>query len=169
MGVLLEKVCQGKVYPEMHSFLGKALLLILTLTALLVPAPGPTFAEGILPDGCLGNLSDNQVVVYYFHRKFRCQSCEVLESTLQNTLQVSYADHFGAGRLAVCVVNLDDPVNRHYLEQFEIFSNSVVIVEKRGGKVLRFKTVESIWDVSEDGDAISHLLQTEVAGFLPES
>ena len=153
----------------MHSFLGKALLLILTLAALLVPAPGPAFAEGILPDGCLGNLSDNQVVVYYFHRKFRCQSCEVLESTLQNTLQVSYADHFGTGRLAMCVVNLDDPVNHHYLEQFEIFSNSVVIVEKRGGKVLRFKTVESIWDVSEDGDAISHLLQTEVAGFLPES
>ena len=153
----------------MHSFLGKALLLILTLAALLVPAPGPAFAEGILPDGCLGNLSDNQVVVYYFHRKFRCQSCEVLESTLQNTLQVSYADHFGTGRLAMCVVNLDDPVNRHYLDQFKIFSNSVVIVEKRGGKVLRFKTVESIWDVSEDGDAISHLLQTEVAGFLPES
>ena len=153
----------------MHSLLGKALLLILTLAALLVPAPGPAFAEGILPDGCLGNLSDNQVVVYYFHRKFRCQSCEVLESTLQNTLQVSYADHFGTGRLAMCVVNLDDPVNHHYLEQFEIFSNSVVIVEKKGGKVLRFKTVESIWDVSEDGDAISHLLQTEVAGFLPES
>ena len=153
----------------MHSFLGKALLLILTLAALLVPAPGSAFAEGILPDGCLGNLSDNQVVVYYFHRKFRCQSCEVLESTLQNTLQVSYSEHFGTGRLAMCVVNLDDPVNHHYLEQFEIFSNSVVSVEKRGGKVLRFKTVESIWDVSEDGDAISHLLQTEVAGFLPES
>ena len=153
----------------MTTFRLMALLLTLILAGFLFPAPGPVYAEPILPDGCLGNLSDSQVIVYYFHRKFRCQSCEVLESTLQNTMQVTYADHFGAGRLAMCVVNLDDPVNRHYFEQFEIFSNSVVIVEKKEGNVLRFKTVESIWDVSEDRDAISQLLQTEVAGFLPES
>ena len=153
----------------MTTFRLMALLLTLILAVLLFPAPGPVFAESILPDGCLGNLSDNQVIVYYFHRKFRCQSCEVLESTLQSTMQVTYADHFGTGRLAMCVVNLDDPNNRQYLEQFEIFSNSVVIVEKRGGNILRFKTVESIWDVSEDGEAISHLLQAEVEGFLPES
>jgi two-component SAPR family response regulator len=64
---------------------------------------------------------------------------------------------------------VDEPENKHYIEKFEIFSNAVVIVEKKGGSVSRYKAVESIWDVSEDKDAISHLLQTEVAGFLPES
>jgi hypothetical protein len=145
------------------------LFCTLLLASVLVPAAGPVFAEGPLPDGCLGNLNDNQVIVYYFHRKFRCQSCEVLESTLQNTMQITYADHFGAGKLAMCIVNVDDPENRHYLEKFEIFSNSVVIVEKNNGVVLRFKNLESIWDISQDRDAITHLLQTEVAEFLPES
>jgi hypothetical protein len=153
----------------MTTFRLMVLLSSLLLAALLIPAPGPVLADGILPDGCLGNLSDNQVVVYYFHRKFRCQSCEVLETTLQNTLQVTYADHFGAGRLAMCIINLDDPENMHYLEQFEIFSNSIIIVEKKSGIVSRYKNLESIWEVSEDRDAISHLLRTEVAGFLPES
>ena len=141
----------------------------LLLAALLAPVPTPASADGILPDGCLGNLSDNQVVVYYFHRKFRCQSCEVLESTLHNTLQATYADYFGAGRLAICVINVDAPENRHYLEKFEIFANTVIIVEKIDGIVSRYKAVESIWEVPDDKDALSHLLQTEVAGFLPES
>jgi len=146
------------------------LLSILLLAALLVPPPGPALAaDVILPDGCLGNLSDNQVVVYYFHRKFRCQSCEVLESTLLSTLQVIYADHFGAGRLAMCIINVDEPENRYYLDQFEIISNSIVIVEKRSGAVSRYKNLVSIWDISQDRDAIAHMLQTEVAGFLPES
>jgi hypothetical protein len=145
------------------------LLSTLLLAALLVPAPGPALADGILPDGCLGNLNDNQVVVYYFHRKFRCQSCEVLESTLMNTMQVTYSNHFGAGRLAMCIINVDDPENRHYLEQFEILSNSIVIVEKKSGVILRYKNLESIWDVSEDREAVTQLLQTEVSDFLPES
>ena len=153
----------------MTTFRLMVLLSTLLLAALLVPAPGPALADSILPDGCLGNLNDNQVVVYYFHRKFRCQSCEVLESTLMSTIQVTYSNHFGAGRLAMCIINVDDPENRFYLEQFEILGNSIVIVEKRGGVVSRYKNLESIWDVSEDRDAVTQLLRTEVAGFLSES
>ena len=153
----------------MTTFRLMVLLSTLLLAALLVPAPGPALADSILPDGCLGNLNDNQVVVYYFHRKFRCQSCEVLESTLMSTIQVTYSNHFGAGRLAMCIINVDDPENRFYLEQFEILGNSIVIVEKRGGVVSRYKNLESIWDVSEDRDAITQLLENEVGGFLSES
>ena len=153
----------------MNAFRLIVFFATLLLAALLVPAPGPALADSILPDGCLGNLNDNQVIVYYFHRKFRCQSCEVLESTLLNTMQITYSDHFGAGKLAMCIINVDDPENRHFLEQFEIFSNSIVIVEKKGGVISRYKNLESIWDVSQDRDAITQLLQTEMAGFLPES
>jgi hypothetical protein len=153
----------------MTAFRVTVFFATILLAALLVPTPGPVFAEGPLPDGCLGNLTENQVVVYYFHRKFRCQSCEVLESTLLNTMQVTYADHFGAGKLAMCIINVDDPENRHYLEKFEIFSNSIVIVEKKSGAVSRYKNLESIWDISQDQNAITLLLQTEVAGFLSES
>ena len=153
----------------MTTFRLMVFLSTLLLAALLVPAPGPALADSILPDGCLGNLNDNQVVVYYFHRKFRCQSCEVLESTLLNTMQVTYSNQFGAGRLAMCIINVDDPENRHFLEQFQIISNSIVIVEKKSGVILRYKNLASIWDVAEDRDAITHLLRNEVAEFLPES
>jgi hypothetical protein len=153
----------------MTTFRLMVLFGTLLLAVLLIPAPGPVLADGILPDGCLGNLNGNQVVVYYFHRKFRCQSCEILESTLQSTIQVTYANHFGSGKLAMCVINVDDPENRHYLEQFQILSNSIVIVEKKSGVVLRYKNLESIWDISENRDAITQMLQTEVGEFLPES
>jgi hypothetical protein len=69
----------------------------------------------------------------------------------------------------MCVINVDDPENRHYLEQFEVLSNSIVIVQKKSGVVSRYKNLESIWDVSQDREAITQILRTEVAGFLPES
>jgi hypothetical protein len=164
----IDGINQGDIKTEMTS--SRQLILIAFLLGfLLVPHPGSVSADSFLSDGCTGVLQSNQVVVYYFHRKFRCQSCEVLESTLQNTMRASYAKHFGAGRLAMCVVNLDEPENRHYLDQFGILSNSVVLVEKRGGTVSRFKNLEAIWEISENRDAIDHMLRTEMARFLPES
>jgi hypothetical protein len=69
----------------------------------------------------------------------------------------------------MCIINVDEPENRHYLEQFEILSNSIVIVERKSGAVARYKNLESIWDVAEDREAITQILRSEVAGFLPES
>lgn len=153
----------------MMTFRLIVLIFTLSLAALLLPAPGFVLAEDILPDGCLGNLNENQVIVYYFHRKFRCEPCQTLESTLQETLKTSYNDYFGAGMLAMCVVNVDEPENSHYLEQFEILSNTVIVVEKRDGDVSRFESVEEVWDVSEDREAISRLLRKAVDEFLKGS
>ena len=137
----------------------------------VLPAPGvgTALAGDILPDGCLGNLTDDQVVVYYFHRKFKCGSCEVIESTLQTAIEARYGSQFKDGRLAMCVVNIDDPANRDYLEKFELLSTSLVIVQKSNGTVLQYKHLDSIWDVSQDREAITHLLQSELAKYLGES
>jgi hypothetical protein len=144
------------------------ILIPLTLVVLMAPGPGPAYADDILPDGCLGNLTDNQVVVYYFHRKFKCGSCEVIESTLQKALEARYAPYFMDGRLAMCVVNIDDPENRYFLEQYKLISTTLVIVQKSKGSVARFKHLDAVWDISEDPDAISHLLQEEVSKYLQE-
>ena len=69
----------------------------------------------------------------------------------------------------MCVVDVDAPENRHYLDRFDIFSNTVIIVESKGGNIFRFKAVEAIWDAPEDKDAISQLLRTAVDEFLSES
>ena len=135
----------------------------------VIPVTGIAQAGDILPDGCLGNLTDDQVVVYYFHRKFKCGSCEVVETTLQEALESFYGPHFRDGRLAMCVVNIDDPANREFLDRFELLSTSLVVVKKRKGEVAQYKHLDSIWDVSEDREAISEILKTEVSLYLSES
>jgi hypothetical protein len=153
-----------------------ALILMILPMGFITPGINPTVAPGagiaqaddILPDGCLGNLTDDQVVVYYFHRKFKCGSCEVVEATLQGALETFYGPLFRDGRLAMCVVNIDDPSNREFLDRFELLSTSLVIVKKKRGQVARYKHLDGIWDVSKDSDAISNILKTEVSSYLSE-
>lgn len=150
------------------------------LTLLLLFAAAVGFFSGAIPvlhaeqhtsltDGCRGNLSDDQVVVYYFHRKFRCPSCLIVESTLHETLDKHFSEDLAGGRLAACVVNVDEKENRHYVEEFRILFNSVIIVDKRGGTAHRFKNIEKVWDIYQDREATTQLFRDEIEPFLPGS
>ncbi|UCG38262.1 MAG: hypothetical protein JSV00_08710 [bacterium] len=142
---------------------------ILLLAALMTPSPMHALAESTLPDGCLGTLQENQIVIYYFHRKFRCQACGPLEETLRAMVQGRYEQQFRTGVLAMCVINLDEPENRHFLDDFRLLSNSLVIAEKRKGVVQRFTNLEAIWDITEGTEAIAGFLHREVSRYLPGS
>lgn len=138
------------------------------LLLLLLAAPVPVSAYNILPEGCLGQLTDDQVVVYYFTRKFRCQSCETLEKTILETVREYYSRPFTEGRLAMCVINVDDPSNRHYLDEFEILSNTLYIVEKKGGAVHRSRNLYEVWEIFEDAEAVRKLFTTGLGEYLAE-
>ena len=146
-------------------------LLIAATFAFFSGAVPATYAEqpASLTDGCKGILSDDQIVVYYFHRKFRCPSCLIVESTLHETLDKYFSDEFTRGRLAVCVVNIDEMENKHYIEDFQILFNSVIVVEKRGGASHKYKNLEKVWDIYDDKDATTQLFKDEIEPFLTGS
>lgn len=151
---------------------GRILLALLVLSGLAFPVvfpASPAHCEDTLTDGCIGTIDHDQVVIYYFHRKFRCQSCETLESVLPRILMDNYPVLLGNGELAMCVVDVDDSANSHFMDEFDILSNSVVLVEERAGKVLRYKNIEEVWSLSDDGEAVSHLIKKEIASFLSGS
>jgi len=165
----------GKLEPprnykdiSMNKVIAITLTLILTFAiAITVEAPVLHAQEpASLVDGCKGYLSDDQIVVYYFHRKFRCPSCLTVESTLHETLEKYFTEDFSKGRLAVCVVNIDEKENRHYVKDFQILFNSVIIVDKRGGTAHRYKNIEKIWDIYQDREATAQLIKDEIEPFL---
>lgn len=136
------------------------------LILLLFAAPAPAAGLHYLPEGCFGQVTGDQVVVYYFTRKFRCQSCQTLENTILKTVRERYSQPFSSGRLAMCVINVDAPANRHFLEEFEILSTSVYIVEKAGGQVVRSENLDGIWDVLDDAQAITSLIVKGLDNYL---
>jgi hypothetical protein len=152
----------------MTKKIASALILILTLAITITVEAPVLHAEEPAPllNGCKGNLSDDQIVVYYFHRKFRCPSCLIVEFTLNKTLDDYFSDDFTRGRLAMCVVNIDEMENRHYVKDFQILFNSVIIVDKRGGKAHRYKNIEKIWDIYKDREAVTQLIKDEIEPFL---
>ena len=147
-----------------------SLIFTATMTALLLMVPGPIEQEAMaLADGCRGLQDSDQVVVYYFHRKFVCRSCEGIDETVLKGLERYFPVDLRDGRLAMCTVNLDEPGNLHYLDDFDIVFNSIIVVDRKNGKVVRFKNVEKLWDIYPDRKATIELIRDEVKGFLSEA
>ena len=142
------------------------ILAAVAMSIFMVPHYSHADPTDGINDGCTGLLTGDQVVVYYFHRKFRCPSCLIVESALNETMREHFSAEFRDGRLAMCVVNLDEADNKGYIDEFDILFNSVIVVERKGGRALRFKNMEKIWEIYQDRNATIRLIKDEVDPFL---
>ena len=110
-----------------------------------------------------------QVVAIYFHRTARCVTCRKIEAVAKRTVESDFATAVSDGRLAWRLINLDAPGNERYADDFELSSQSVVLVEMRDGRQGRWKNLEKVWDHTDDEAALAGYIRTEIGAFLKGS
>lgn len=107
-----------------------------------------------------------QVKVYYFHRKFRCPSCIEIENLVEKTLKATYANQMAEGRLVWRSIDLSEKENEHFTKDYSFTFNSLIVVESRDGKDVRFKNLEKIFEIYEDQEKASGYVREEVGEYL---
>jgi len=130
----------------------------------LAGKPSPTGpAQGILP----GTPPDGrQLVAYYFTGRVRCSSCRKIEAVSRETIEKSFPEELACNRLRFLVVNVDQPENRHFVEEFQLESSSLVLVEMQNGKPLGWKNLPDVWTLVEDDSKLEKYVRDEVASRL---
>jgi len=149
----------------MKTYTFKILLTVFFLPGFLL-FPGDSPFTGVSTLSAAESASQDQVVVYQFHRRFRCPSCHKLEALITKTLNTHYSSDMESGGLVFRVVNLDDKSNKHFIKDYDLLYNTVVIVDKKGGKEIRFKDLERIWEIYEDEEKASKYLRGEIDEYL---
>jgi hypothetical protein len=101
--------------------------------------------------------------VYYFHGNARCTTCRTIEAYAQEVMTSAFAEDLGAKRLEWLVVNVDEPANRHFIDDFQLYARSLVVVDARDPK--RYKVLEKVWELVRDKPAFHKYVEQEVRGF----
>lgn len=107
-----------------------------------------------------------ETVVYYFHGNIRCATCKKIEAYADEAVHEEFGKALEDGTLQWRVVNVDDPANRHFVEDFQLVTRSVVLVEYRGGKVVRFKNLDQVWQLVRDKERFITYVQDATREFL---
>ena len=108
----------------------------------------------------------SRLVVYYFHRTMRCPTCLSIEKQSRETIERTYGGELSAGTLEWHAVNIEEPGNEHFEKDFELQSQSLVLVEMAGERVTRWKLLPKVWDLAEDPYGFQEYVVAEVALFL---
>ena len=106
------------------------------------------------------------VVAFYFHGNVRCATCRKIEAYADEAIHSGFASALEDGALVWRVVNIDEPEDKHFIEDFELVTRSVVLAEYRDGEVLRWKKLDKVWQLVRSKDDFVEYVQDEASEFL---
>ncbi len=109
------------------------------------------------------------VVAYYFHGTFRCPTCRKLEAFSREAVESGFPEDLKAGRLEWHVINIEEPGNEHFAQDFQLVSKSLVLVGKEDSKQTQWKNLQDIWTLVNNKEAFIKYVQTEIRSYLGEA
>ncbi len=110
----------------------------------------------------------DQITVYYFHGDVRCPTCIKIEALSTEAIQKGFAEEIEAGRLVWQAVNTDQPENAHFVNDYELYTKSLVVVKTSDGVQTEWKNLPQIWELVSDDNAFIEYVDTEVKAYLGE-
>jgi hypothetical protein len=103
------------------------------------------------------------MVVYYFHGSSRCQTCRTIEAYAEETVKATFAAELANGQLAWKPLNVDEAQNEHFVQDYQLFTRSLVLVDGTNPK--RFKNLDKVWQLVRDKPVFQKYVQDEVRAF----
>lgn len=110
----------------------------------------------------------NGVIVYYFHGNYRCVSCYKIEQYTKGAVKEFFGEEMQQGILVYKVVNCDEEKNRHFVDNYKLYTKSVVLSLRKDGREVKYKNLTKVWDYFADKQQFYGYIKGEVASFLRE-
>ncbi len=108
----------------------------------------------------------SKVIAYYFHGTRRCVSCRKIETYSREAIETGFAEALKSGELEWLVFNTDKAENKHFLDDYELYTRSLVLAKIEDGEEIEWKNLEKVWQLLGDKDGFIQYVQTEVKSFL---
>lgn len=136
----------------------KRLIIIFLAAILLVSISLVAFAAEDKPVG--------KVIAYYFHGTMRCPTCHKLEQYSKEAIETNFKDALISGRLEFKVVNTEDKGNEHFINDYQLYTKSLVISLVKNGKEIKAKNLNKIWEYVGDKQKFFEYVTSEINNFL---
>jgi len=114
------------------------------------------------------NIISKKIIAYYFHGTARCANCRKIEAYSNEAIKEGFPDELKNGLIKWEVVNVDLPANKHFINDYQLFTRSVVLVEMENGKQTKWENLGDVWSYLSDKDQFKKYVQEEVSAFLKE-
>jgi hypothetical protein len=117
-------------------------------------------------DPTASKAAEHVVMVYYLHGSARCANCITIEKFTDKAMKTGFAKELQNGAVRWKVLNIEDKGNEHFVQDYQLYTKSVIVSDMRGGKQTQWKNLAKVWDLLDDETAFVNYIQTEVKSYL---
>ena len=143
-------------------------LMIFTMLICLPPAFTQEAAENEAKDTAAVEPQPHHLVVTYFHTTFRCPTCQNIEKYSEAAVHSNFEDELQSGKLVWRAINVDEPENKHFIKDYQLYSKHLIISEIKDGKEVRWKDLEKVWMLVRNQNKFENYVKTEISDWLKE-
>ena len=72
------------------------------------------------------------------------------------------------GTLEFRPVNVEEPENRHFVQEYQLFSKALVLSLITDGKEIKWKNLTDVWKLARDKERFFQYVKGEIEHFLNE-
>jgi hypothetical protein len=141
-------------------------VFVFVVVAVAAPSAIPTAAPGAAAEASDPAKEAHVVRVYYFHTTQRCASCKKIEALSEVAIRDGFGRELAAGTLEWQPVNTDEDPHRHFIQDYKLYTKSLVVVDIVNGRQVRWKNLPKIWEFLRDERVFQRYVQSEVRAYL---
>lgn len=114
------------------------------------------------------HVSGNYLKIYYFHGNVRCASCHKIENYTKETITKYFDQEVSSGDLVYEAVNIDETGNAHFIEEYQLYTKSVVLSLVKDSQETRNKNLVKVWEYLGNKTKFEEYEKEEINKFLEE-
>ncbi len=107
-----------------------------------------------------------QLIVYYFHTTYRCQTCNLFESLTKEVLLKEYKNELDNEIINFKSVNIEDEGGQEYIEKYQLLTKSIVLSLRDKEKETAWQNMDAIWTVIGDQEKFKIYIKEGIAAQL---
>ena len=115
-----------------------------------------------------GKKSPAKVIAYYFHGTFRCNTCTTMEKYSREAIETHFKSALASGRVEFREVNVEKYGNEHFVDEYQLYTKSLVLSLVKDGQEVKFKNLELIWEYAGNRQSFIDYVTVEVNALLQE-
>ncbi len=110
-----------------------------------------------------------KVIAYYFHGSFRCFTCTNMEKFTRDAIETNFKDALASGNLEFKAVNVEERGNEHFVDDYKLYTKSLILSLVKDGKEVKSKNLDKIWELARNKQKFMDYVTGELSEFMKDA
>jgi hypothetical protein len=91
-----------------------------------------------------------------------------MEQWTKELMDTCFKGQVGSGKIVFKMFNTDEKANEHFLNDYKLYTKSIVLSLVKGGKEVKYENLAKIWDCLRSKQKFQDYVMTEIEKYLKE-